>query len=396
MRHAIDSPGWRGAEALTDRKIPFTVGAEGIEPWLNPVRQDEKRHRERVRRALAENLVDMVAHEVVLVSRGRQSIQASVEALREYRIRYDRPAIGAREPKEAGGAGPEDPASTSEHGNQRAGTQPGDDREDGVFTVEELAHTIFEGMVLPGLDPARLAPGDAPRWEIQDLARVGGNWAKLPTLRAHLLRRLRTGQGGYGRLEPEDLRFWQWCEAKAADGGAVVMALMDTSGSMGSFEKFMAKSFFFWTTEFLRQYYPRVDVVFIAHDVRAREVDESTFFHRGASGGTVSSSAYRLAQEILEERYPADQYNAYAFHFSDGGNLTSDNPLALEMGMALGQRVNLFGYGEIHDTDRAPSQLFQQFVAAGQPAVMLRSKADVLAALVRFFGSNGDSLRSSS
>ena len=378
------------------RKFPFTVGAEGIEPWLNPVRQDEKRHRERIRRALAENLVDMVAHEFVLVSQGRQSIQASVEALREYRIRYDRPAVGAGGLNEAeGGTSPEDPARPSESGNQRAGTQPGDDREDGVFTVEELSRAVFEGMVLPGLDPTRLAPGNASRWEIQDLARVGGNWAKLPTLREHLLRRLRNGHGGYGRLEPEDLRFWQWCEIKATEGGAVVLALMDTSGSMGSFEKFMAKSFFFWTTEFLRQYYPRVDVVFIAHDVRAREVDEATFFHRGASGGTVSSSAYRLAQEILEERYPADQYNAYAFHFSDGGNLTSDNPLALEMGIALGHRVNLFGYGEIHDTERSPSQLFQQFAEAGQPVVMLRSKADVLAALVRLFGNDGDSPPSS-
>ncbi len=369
-------------------KFPFTVGGEGVEPWLNPVRRDEKRHRERIRRALAANLVDMVAHEYVSVSRGRQSIRVTVEALKEYRIRYDRQATWTGVPNEAEGTSArEGRAQVPE--TERAGTQPGDDREDGLFAAEELSHALFEGMILPDLDPTRLAAGDSPQWEVGDLARVGARWAKLPSLRAHLLRRLKTGQCGAGRLQAEDLRFWQWRERKAAEGGAVVMALMDTSGSMGSFEKFIAKSFFFWTAEFLRQYYPSVDIVFIAHDVRAREVDESTFFHRGASGGTVSSSAYRLAQEILEQRYPINQYNAYAFHFSDGGNLTSDNPPALEAGIALGQRVNLFGYGEIHDTERAPSQLFQQFAETGQRVVMLRSKADVLTALTQFFGQGG-------
>jgi hypothetical protein len=164
------------------------------------------------------------------------------------------------------------------------------------------------------------------------------------------------------------------------------MALMDTSGSMGNFEKYLAKSFFFWTTEFLRRHYPEVQVVFVSHDVRAREVDEHAFFHQGASGGTVSSSAYRLAYQILQDRYPQDEYNAYAFHFSDGGNLTSDNPLAMKTGLRLNDRVNLFGYGEIHDTERSPSQLFQAFHRESRRAVLLRSKADVLRALVEFFG----------
>jgi uncharacterized sporulation protein YeaH/YhbH (DUF444 family) len=124
----------------------------------------------------------------------------------------------------------------------------------------------------------------------------------------------------------------------------------------------------------------------LAHDVRAREVDEDAFFHRGASGGTVSSSVYRLALDVLAARYPAERYNAYAFHFTDGGNLTSDNPTALEAGARLAQRVNLFGYGEIHDTARHPSPLFAGFSELERArTVVLRQKADVFRALSVFF-----------
>jgi uncharacterized sporulation protein YeaH/YhbH (DUF444 family) len=162
--------------------------------------------------------------------------------------------------------------------------------------------------------------------------------------------------------------------------------MMDTSGSMGTFEKYLARSFFFWAVRFLRTRYPTVRLVFLAHDVRAREVDEETFFHRGASGGTVSSSVYRLALGVLAERFPADRYNAYAFHFTDGGNLTSDNPQALRDGASLAERVNLFGYGEIHDTARNPSPLYTGFAALPHTrAVVLRSKEDVMTALHTFF-----------
>ena len=153
----------------------------------------------------------------------------------------------------------------------------------------------------------------------------------------------------------------------------------------------MARSFFYWVLRFLRRYHPTVDVVFLAHDVRAREVQEDTFFHRGASGGTVSSSVYRLGAGILDARYPRSRYNAYAFHFTDGGNLTSDNPEALARGTALAERTNLFGYGEIHDTMRNPSPLYQGFLQQqGTRAVVVRRKEDVMTALRAFFARTVD------
>ncbi len=57
--------------------------------------------------------------------------------------------------------------------------------------------------------------------------------------------------------------------------------MMDTSGSMGRFEKYMARSFFFWMTRFLRTKYETVEIEFIAHHTEAKVVSEEDFFFKG-------------------------------------------------------------------------------------------------------------------
>src|SRR5690625_6514680 len=78
--------------------------------------------------------------------------------------------------------------------------------------------------------------------------------------------------------------------------------MMDTSASMGIFEKYVARSFFFWMTRFLRSKYESVEIEFIAHHTEAKVVPEEAFFSRGESGGTICSSAYNKALELIEDR----------------------------------------------------------------------------------------------
>ncbi len=370
------------------RSQRFTVGGGDPGP-VNVLAPDQRRHREKIEQAIRHNLADMVAEEHVLVTRGERRFATRIEHLKECRIRYDAhqgtwASLGWPEGQNRPEGGPEN--ESSGRGVGGGGAEAAFGEEETPVLLEDLSQAVFSYLALPDLDPERMAKGEGWTGALGEFGRKGTRWAKRQTLWANLTKNAYLGQPRIKDLAPEDLRFWQWSDAPQPGGGAVVMALMDTSGSMGNFEKYLAKSFFFWTAEFLRQLYPSVDLVFIAHDVRAREVDEDTFFHRGASGGTVSSSAYLLAYQILEERYSQEQYNAYAFHFSDGGNLTSDNPTALASAMRLQERVNLFGYGEIHDTDRSPSQLYQALHKQGRRAVLLRSKEDVLGALVEFFG----------
>src|SRR5690606_6003868 len=111
--------------------------------------------------------------------------------------------------------------------------------------------------------------------------------------------------------------------------------------------------FFFWMTRFLRRKYEHVEIVFIAHHTEARVVTEEEFFTKGESGGTICSSAYRKALELIEDAYPPSQYNIYPFHFSDGDNLTSDNERCVKLIRELLSVSNMFGYGEVNQYNRS-------------------------------------------
>jgi uncharacterized sporulation protein YeaH/YhbH (DUF444 family) len=140
-------------------------------------------------------------------------------------------------------------------------------------------------------------------------------------------------------------------------------------------------------TRFLRHRYEKVDIVFIAHHTEAKEVSEEQFFTRGESGGTICSSAYAKALEIIDERYPPSRYNLYPIHFSDGDNLTSDNERCLRLIEQLLERANLFGYGEVNQYNRS-STLMSAFRHLEHPRFLhyiIRDKSDIYRALKAIF-----------
>ena len=57
----------------------------------------------------------------------------------------------------------------------------------------------------------------------------------------------------------------------------------------------------------------------------ASEVDENAFFYSRETGGTIVSTALEEMLRIIEDRYPAEEWNIYAAQASDGDNLNSDN-----------------------------------------------------------------------
>ena len=81
-----------------------------------------------------------------------------------------------------------------------------------------------------------------------------------------------------------------------------MFCLMDVSGSMSEHMKDLAKRFYMLLYVFLTRRYRHVEIVFIRHTDRAEEVDEQTFFHGPASGGTLVSSALEAMHEIVQTR----------------------------------------------------------------------------------------------
>jgi uncharacterized protein len=215
------------------------------------------------------------------------------------------------------------------------------------------------------------------------------NLDKRRTIKENIKRNAAKGDPHFHDVLPDDLRFKTWDQRIEYQSNAVVIAMMDVSGSMGEFEKYIARSFYFWMVRFLRTKYQNVRIVFISHHTEAKEVTEEEFFHRGESGGTQVSSAYELALHIITERFPPSEWNIYPFHFSDGDNLPWDNDLCVQLVNKLMALCNLFGYGEIREGYRgSTSTLMSAYNKIRDPkfvAVTISDKKEVYPALKKFF-----------
>src|SRR5580698_2787796 len=99
-------------------------------------------------------------------------------------------------------------------------------------------------------------------------------------------------------IDPIDIRYRRFETTPKPVAQAVMFCLMDVSGSMTEHMKDLAKRFYMLLYVFLNRRYRYVEIVFIRHTDRAEEVDEQTFFHDPASGGTLVSSALQAMHEI--------------------------------------------------------------------------------------------------
>jgi uncharacterized sporulation protein YeaH/YhbH (DUF444 family) len=120
-------------------------------------------------------------------------------------------------------------------------------------------------------------------------------------------------------FERADKLYRSWKPVKKPQSNAVIVYMMDVSGSMGHEQKELVRLEAFWIDAWLRRNYEGIESRYIVHDVRAGEVDRETFFHLREDGGTKISSAFKPAASCSRSTTP-DEWNIYLFHFSDGDN----------------------------------------------------------------------------
>ena len=161
-------------------------------------------------------------------------------------------------------------------------------------------------------------------------------------------------------IDTFDLRYRNYERRAEPSSQAVMFCLMDVSGSMDQATKDMAKRFYILLYLFLSRTYKNVDVVYIRHHTQAKEVDEQEFFYSQETGGTIVSSALKLMDEVIQERYDPAQWNIYAAQASDGDNWADDSPLCHQL---LAQKilpmVRYYSYIEI--TRRAHQTLWREY-----------------------------------
>lgn len=128
-------------------------------------------------------------------------------------------------------------------------------------------------------------------------------------------------------IDEFDLKYNQYLKRPNPSTSAVMFCLMDVSGSMSQMHKDIAKRFYILLYLFLKRNYQKIEVVFIRHHTSAKEVEEEEFFYSRETGGTIVSSAIKLMDEIMRDRYPTSDWNIYAAQASDGDNWNDDSPL---------------------------------------------------------------------
>lgn len=185
-------------------------------------------------------------------------------------------------------------------------------------------------------------------------------------------------------LEDVDRRYRSRAPMPAPATRAVMLCLMDVSGSMDEHKKDLAKRFFALLYLFLERKYGRVEVVFVRHTEKAEEVDEQTFFYDPQSGGTLVLPALELAHQIIDERYTGDQWNVYIAQASDGDcGLDDGRQSAAYANDVLMPQVRYFAYVDIPSVTGwfvRPSDLWQSYEGITSPAFarrQVRARSDI-------------------
>jgi uncharacterized protein len=360
--------------------------------------RDRARHNEKVREIIKKSLGDVVANQDIITADKNKIVKIPVRGLELPHIRFD-PNSRQRVGQGQGGTKPGDviaraPADQGQGVGKEAGQQPGVDYYEAEFTIDELAEMVFADLHLPNLEDkgAKQVPSEV--MDFNSIAKRGlaGNLDRKRTILQAMRRQAREGDGGPLRIREEDKRFKTWEMVTEPQRNAVIFAMRDVSGSMGEFEAYICRSFYFWMLRFLRTKYTNCEIVFITCHTEAKEVDENRFFGLGDSGGTRMSSAYSLCLDIINKRYNPREWNIYPFLFSDGYNWGDQE--CVELVRRLLKIVNLIGYGEIGNDGWQTSFGFAPLGQAYEDAfnddrrmvlVKINDKDDVWPALQKFF-----------
>ncbi|MEK4230804.1 sporulation protein YhbH [Solibacillus sp. FSL H8-0538] len=357
--------------------------------------QDQQRHTEKVKEAIKNNLPDLITEESIVMSNGREVIKIPIRSLDEYKIRYNNDTskhVGQGQGDSKVGdlvAREAQPGNKGPGKGKEAGDTAGEDYYEAEVSMEEVQNMLFSELELPNLQQKEKSDTTTEKIEFNDIRKKGlmGNIDKKRTILSAIRRNAMKGEAAIAPIHNDDIRFKTWDEVVKPESKAVVLAMMDTSGSMGKFEKYCARTFFFWMTRFLRSKYETVEIEFIAHHTIAKVVTEEEFFTKGESGGTICSSAYIVALELIRQKYNPVQYNIYPVHFSDGENMSGDNEGCFKLVQELMEVSSMFGYGEVNTHSRY-STLMATYKKIENPKFrhyILKQKSDVYEALKSLF-----------
>lgn len=329
------------------------------------IERDIRRFKEIVRGRIRKDLGRYMSSGELIGRKGKDMVSIPLPQIQLPRFRYgdNQGGVGSG-PGEEGDALGEGEGDGD--GTGKAGEKPGQHILEVEIGIDELAAILGEELALPNIQPKGDANVVASKDRYNKVAPQGPDSLRhmKRTYKRALQRQIASGSfdGANPSVIPikADMRYRSWSEELKPERNAAVIYMMDVSGSMGARQKEIVRMEAFWIDTWLQSQYDGVETRFIIHDAAAREVDRETFFHTRESGGTLISTAYTLAQKIIDADYPSSEWNIYPFHFSDGDNWSGNDTracLALLREQML-PKVNVFCYGQV-DSEYGSGQFHQ-------------------------------------
>ncbi|MBL4844050.1 MAG: DUF444 family protein [Planctomycetes bacterium] len=321
----------------------------------NKIGRDHSRFKQIVRGKIKKELRRYITQGELIGRQGNKAVSIPLPQIQLPKFRYgskDKGGVGQGEGEEGDplGKGQPQPGEGGE-----AGEAPGEHVLEVEIDLDELAEILGEELALPKIEPKGKKAISSEKDVYTGIHRQGPESLRhfKRTFKAALLREIASGT--YDPDNPivlpirEDKRYRSWKTQTTPEANAVILYMMDVSGSMGHEQKEMVRIESFWIDTWLRSQYKNIESRFIVHDAAAKEVDRHTFFHLRESGGTKISSAYEMCLRMINDEFPSDEWNIYPFHFSDGDNWGGDDTRhCIELlDKELLPKVNVFCYGQV-------------------------------------------------
>ena len=362
------------------------------------IEQDYSRFRQIVRGKIKQDLKKYISQGELIGKKGKDFVSIPVPQIEIPNFRYSPRSMvgvgqGVGEPGTALA-----PGDVEGNGQGEAGSEPGTHILEVDIPLDELASILGEELELPRIQPKGANRIQTEHDKYSQVSKVGPDSLRhfKRTYKEALKRQITSG--GYDIQNPfimpihEDRRYLSWKTKTKPESSALIVYMMDVSGSMGDEQKEIVRIEAFWIDTWIKSQYNGLVTRYIVHDAVAQEVDSDTFFHTRESGGTVISSAYELCDRIIAGEYPSDQWNIYAFHFSDGDNWSggdTDRCMNL-LRDALLPRLNLFCYGQVESTYGSGQFLRELDDSLGDAENLvtskIESKDDVYQSIKEFLG----------
>lgn len=359
-------------------------------------KKDAERHHEKIDDAIRKNVKDVIAEESIITKKRGRKIRIPVRGLKDYRFIHgnndgDVGGVGQGE-GEAGDVIDSQQKPEEGQGQGNAGDKDrGNDYIEAEVDIDYLIDIMFKDLGLPYIEEKTKKQKLVPKgWKFESISKKGirPRLHKKKTMMeaikrmvayAYEIKRqtgcsnddanraLRQSSGDLlealaiikeNRLtetecsiifDDDDLRYKQIEPDIEVQSQAVVICMMDVSGSMTLDKKYLARSMLFWLVEFLKKMYDNVDIKFIVHTTEAWFVDEDTFFHKMESGGTKCHTAIDKANHLIDTEYQVDEWNVYCVYISDGEDWDTKKTIS-SITQMLRKGINMLSYVEIDPT----------------------------------------------